>query len=129
MDHDHAWKFAKQWEADWNSRDVERILSRYSDDVVFESPHVAAWLGEPTGEVRGKQALRDYWSEGLARRPELHFSVLDVRVAVGTIVIDYPNEPGVRVAEVLRLRDGLVVWGCGCYPLQAQAPPGGASAS
>jgi ketosteroid isomerase-like protein len=119
MNPDDARQFVQQWEADWNSRDIERILARYSDDVVFESPHVVDWFAEPTGEIRGKHALREYWLSGLARRPELHFSVLEVRLSVGTIVIDYANERGVRVAEILKLKKGLVVWGCGCYPLPA----------
>ncbi|HET9059356.1 MAG TPA: nuclear transport factor 2 family protein [Acidimicrobiales bacterium] len=118
MDNDEARRFASRWEADWNSGDLDRILALYADDVVFESPNIAQWFGDPTGEVRGKQALREYWSAGLARRPGLQFSVVEVRVAVGTIVLDYVTEPGgPRVAEVLKLRDGLVVSGCGCYPI------------
>jgi hypothetical protein len=39
----------------------------------------------------------------------------DVRVAVDTLVVNYRNQHGHAVSEVLRFRDGLVCWGCGAY--------------
>ena len=44
------------------------------------------------------------------------FTVESVRISVDTIVINYRTHWGGPVAEVLRFRDGLVVWGCGAYP-------------
>ena len=115
MDPEFALEFAERWQAAWNSHDVERILAHYSDDVVFQSPYVAHRFKEPSGEVNGKEALRSYWSSGLALQPDLRFSVEDVRVSVDTIVINYRNHHGHAVSEVLRFRDGLVCWGCGAY--------------
>ena len=104
-----------EWQAAWNSHDVERILAHYTDDVAFQSPYVAHRLQEPTGEVRGKNALRSYFGSGLRQQPTLQFTVEDVRLSVDTLVINYRNERGHAISEVLRFRGELVRWGCGAY--------------
>ncbi|OKK08466.1 polyketide cyclase [Streptomyces sp. CB03234] len=115
MDLEFARRFATQWRDDWNSHDIDRILARYHDDVTFSSPMVSRCYGDPSGTVRGKDALRAYWTEGLRRIPDLHFEVLDIRVGVDALVIDYRNQIGDRVYEVLTFRDGLVIAGFGAY--------------
>ncbi|MEY9937719.1 nuclear transport factor 2 family protein [Streptacidiphilus sp. MAP5-3] len=115
MDLAYAQRFAEQWAADWNSRDLERILSHYTDDVVFASPRIATILGDPSGRVEGKAALRAYWAEGLRQLPSLHFTVEDVRASVDTVVINYRNERGQAVAEVLTFRNEQVCRGFGAY--------------
>jgi ketosteroid isomerase-like protein len=114
-DLDFAEHFAEEWAAAWNSRDLERILAHFADDVVFTSPKIVQFLGDPSGEVRGKEALRAYWAKGLQLLPDLRFTVEDVRASVETVVINYRNERGQAVAEVLTLRDGLVCRGLGAY--------------
>ena len=115
MDLAFAQRFAGQWEADWNSHDLERVLAHYTDDVVFVSPRIVQFVGDPSGEVRGKEALRAYWSRGLELLPDLRFTVDDVRASVDTVVINYRNEKGQSVAEVLTFRDGLICRGMGAY--------------
>ena len=115
MDIDFALDFAEEWAAGWNSRDLNRILAHYSTDVVFSSPHIIRRLGDPSGEVKGIEKLRSYWGGGLEAEPDLRFTVEDVRFSVDTIVINYRNQRGRAVSEVLRFREGLVVWGCGAY--------------
>jgi ketosteroid isomerase-like protein len=115
VDADFALRFAEEWAAAWNAHDLERILTHYADDVVFSSPHIVRRLGESSGEVHGIDELRAYWGSGLESEPDLHFTVEDVRYSVDTIVINYRNQHGHAVAEVLRLRNGLVCWGCGAY--------------
>ncbi|MGK5533763.1 nuclear transport factor 2 family protein [Streptomyces sp. URMC 129] len=115
MDLAAAQKFADEWVAGWNSRDLDRILAHYTDDVVFTSPKIVQILGDPSGEVRGKEALRAYWAAGLRLLPGLHFTVEDVRASVDTVVINYRNENGQSVSEVLTFRDGRVCRGLGAY--------------
>jgi ketosteroid isomerase-like protein len=110
-----AERFAAQWADDWNSHDLERILAHYTDDVVFASPRLVEIMGDPKGEVRGKDALRAYWARGLEVLPDLHFVVEDVRASVDTIVINYRNEQGRAVAEVLTFRGDQVSRGFGAY--------------
>ena len=43
-------------------RDVEAVLAHFHDDVVFSSPIAARLLPDSLGVVRGKEALRHYWT-------------------------------------------------------------------
>jgi len=114
MDYTDAESFAAQWVNDWNSHDIEAILSHFSDDAVFSSPVAVQFFGGD-GEVRGKEALRHYWTEGLRRIPDLHFEVLGLYVGVHVLVINYRNQRGGLVSEVLRFDGPLVVEGHGTY--------------
>ena len=73
MTPDDARTFAARWAEAWNTRDVERVLAHFHDDVVFTSPTALAVMGTPT--VRGKDALRAYWTTALSRLTSLHFTV------------------------------------------------------
>ena len=115
MDADFALSFAEEWAEAWNAHDLERLLTHYAADVVFSSPQIVRRLGKASGEVNGIDELRAYWGSGLDGETDLHFTVEDVRFSVDTIVINYRNQHGHAVAEVLRFRDGLVCWGCGAY--------------
>jgi ketosteroid isomerase-like protein len=107
--------FSRQWVAAWNAHDVEAVLEHFHDDVVFTSPVAARLLPDTHGVVRGKQALRHYWTVALARVPNLRFTVDGVYQGVDTVVIAYRNQDEGLVSEVLRFRDGLVIEGHGTY--------------
>ncbi|MEP7026848.1 MAG: nuclear transport factor 2 family protein [Actinomycetota bacterium] len=128
MDHDDAQKFADRWAAAWNSHDVEAVLSHFADDAVFTSPVAAQLLAGSDGVIRGKAALRDYWLEGLRRIPDLKFEVLGVYAGLSTLVINYRNQRGGLVSEVLVFDGDLVTSGHGTY-LGGGANPAGATAS
>ncbi len=76
-------------------------------------------MGDPAGEVRGKDALRAHWGKGLQHLPDLHFTVENVRISVDTVVINYRNERYQPVAEVLTFRDDRVCRGFGAYGPEA----------
>jgi ketosteroid isomerase-like protein len=108
--------FAEQWVTAWNRHDLEAVLAHFADDAVFTSP-VATWVVPDTGGVlRGKAALRRYWTAALRRVPDLHFDVVGVYSGVATLVINYRNQRGDLVNEVLTFGDdGLVREGHGTY--------------
>ena len=113
MNRMNAIEFAREWEAAWNRRGVEAVLSHFHEDVVFTSP-VAKQIGfVEDGVVKGKDALRRYWTMGLEKTPGLRFEVRSVYEGVNTLVITFKNEKGVDRAEVLTFRDGLVIAGDG----------------
>ncbi len=117
MNHDEARAFADGWVRAWNAHDLDTLLEHFADDVVFTSPVAARLLGGD-GIIRGKDALRAYWTEGLARIPDLRFEVLGVYAGVDTLVINYRNQVGGVVNEVLTFggEDGeVVVHGHGTY--------------
>jgi hypothetical protein len=107
--------FSAAWLAAWNAHDVEAVLAHFHDDVVFTSPTAARVVPGSGGVVRGKEALRAYWSEGLRLVPDLHFVVERVHAGVGVLVITYRNQTGGLVDEVLVFDGGLVVEGHAAY--------------
>lgn len=106
--------FAAAWIADWNSRDLDRILAHYTDDVVFHSPKAKTITGD--GVVRGIAALRAYWREGLARRPNLVFTLDAVYVGHDSLTVAYHGEDGRRAAETFFFDEhGKAVRSTACY--------------
>ncbi len=115
MDSAAAQEFADNWVQGWNAHDLEQVLSHFAEDVVFTSPVAVQLLDIDDGVIRGKPALRHYWSEGLRRIPDLHFDLLGVYVGVSTLVINYRNQRGGLVNEVLIFDGDLVTSGHGTY--------------
>jgi ketosteroid isomerase-like protein len=115
MDSDFAQRFTEEWLNAWNAHDIEAILSHFHDDVVFSSPLAQRIVEGSSGYVSGKDDLRAYWSEGLRRNTDLHFTLEGIYVGVDTLVINYRNQSGKRVNEVLAFRGALVYEGHGTY--------------
>lgn len=107
--------FADAWVRSWNAHDVEAVLTHFHDDVVFSSPVAARLLPDTGGVVRGKPALRDYWVAALRTLPDLRFEVVDVYRGESVLVINYRNQAGALVNEVLVFDGGLIVAGHGTY--------------
>jgi ketosteroid isomerase-like protein len=114
MDQEFAARFVAEWQAEWNAHDLEGLLAHYRDDVVFTSPVAVAVVGGD-GVIRGKDALRQYWARGLPLIPDLHFDVLGYYVGVDTLVINYRNQKGGLVCEVLTFQSDQVSIGHGTY--------------
>ena len=91
--------FAREWEAAWNSHDLDRILSHYCNDICFRSRKALASVGP--GELHGTEALRTYWGLALKKRPDLNFKVQHILKGHQMMVITYLNHRGVRAAETL----------------------------
>ena len=107
--------FSERWVGAWNAHDVESVLDHFDENVVFTSPVAAKLLPETAGVIRGKSALRDYWTQALQHIANLRFVVEGVYEGIDTIVINYRNQDGGLVSEVLRFNDGLVIDGHGTY--------------
>src|SRR3954447_17275690 len=100
---EQARRLAGEWAAAWNARDRDAVLSHYTDDIEMSSPFIERLAGEPSGTLRGKQAVRDYWRRALERFPDLHFHVIDVFIGAGSVAILYDAVLGTRAVEVLFL--------------------------
>src|SRR5437016_11418335 len=55
MDAQQTEGFAKGWIQAWNQRDLEAVLSHYTEDIEFQSPLVIKLLSETSGTVRGNR--------------------------------------------------------------------------
>jgi hypothetical protein len=107
--------FAEEWVNAWNAHDIEAVLAHFHDDVKFSSPIAARVLPETGGVVRGKDALRHYWTTALAAYPDLNFEVLGTYRGESALVIHYRNQLGGLVNEVLLFDGALVREGHGTY--------------
>ncbi len=119
MDQAEAEAWARDWVESWNSHDLTRLLEHFSEDAFF-SPLVPVITGNDNplqGDV--------YWTEGLRRLPQLHFSLQSVYVGAGTIAIAYGNERDQDCLEVLEVgADSLARRGLALYhaPTSAASP-------
>ena len=104
-----AQEFARDWMQAWNSHDLDGILAHYAANVTLTSPVVAQLLNLPSGTVEGKDALRRYFSCGLAAFPQLKFELLDMLFGVSSIVLYYTNHKGSKTAEFMELDANLKV--------------------
>jgi hypothetical protein len=110
--------FAEDWLTAWNRHDVDAVLSHFHDDVVFTSPVAARVMPDSKGVVRGKAALREYWCAALKTMPDLHFDIVGIYQGESVLVINYRNQSGGLVNEVLEFDGGLVRRGHGTYQLR-----------
>jgi steroid delta-isomerase len=107
-----AEKFAEEWAQAWNRRDVEAVLAHFRDDIIFASPTALAVTGSPV--VHGKDALREYWTQALARSGSIEFSVIRVLWDAGSreLAIIYlaaiDGRSGTVSENLIFDRDGLV---------------------
>jgi ketosteroid isomerase-like protein len=100
--------FAAQWKQTCNSHDLGRITALYSDDVVFKSPRVRTVSGEPSGTLRGRDAVRDYWRRILENRPDLSFGIERIFAGVDSVALEY-RVGDLRGIEFMTLNsDGLI---------------------
>lgn len=79
------------------------ILSHYSDDFEFSSPRIIELVGEPTGTLTGKSAIRPYWAKALARTPDLKFELHTILIGIDSLVLYYRSSAGRHAAEVFEL--------------------------
>lgn len=127
MTPEDAHRFAQSWLAGWNAHDLDAVLSHFDDDAVFISPVAAQLLPDTAGQLKGKDAIRRYWTIGLERIPDLHFEIVHVYTGLDVIVINYRNHVGGLVNEVLHLDNaGLVTYGAGTYLVADAATASGA---
>lgn len=101
--------FANEWIATWNSHNLERILSHYSDEVVFQSPMIVQIKNDPSGKLRGKGELRSYFAQGLKRFPDLKFTLRAAFGGVDGVTIYYDTVNNLTATETMLLnREGKV---------------------
>jgi len=81
-------------------RDLDRILSHYSDQFEMSSPVIIQIGGEPSGTLKGKDAVGSYWAKALDLIPDLRFELVSLLVGVNSITLYYKGARGRLAAEV-----------------------------
>ena len=100
---DQARDLAAHWIQSWNSHDLDEIMSHYAENVLLVSPAAVTILNDPSGTVKGKDALRAYFKRGLDVYPNLKFELLDVLWGLSSIVLYYVNQKGTKTGEFMEL--------------------------
>ncbi len=104
---------ATQWFDAFNAHDLEGLLALYHDNAEHFSPKLKVRLPETQGLVRGKAALRAWWKDALERLPTLHYTPITLTANDERVWMEYirhvEHEPDMKVAEVLEIRDGMIV--------------------
>ncbi|MCL4470714.1 MAG: nuclear transport factor 2 family protein [Gammaproteobacteria bacterium] len=100
---DKARNLAAHWIQAWNSHDLDEIMSHYGEGVVLVSPVAAKILNDPSGTVKGKDALRAYFKKGLEVYPNLKFDLLDVMWGLSSVVLYYVNQKGTKTGEFMEI--------------------------
>jgi len=101
-------EFSKEWIEAWNSHDLDRILSHYSDDFTMSSPYIAQIAGVASGTLTGKAAVRAYWATALERMPTLKFELVTTLIGTESITIYYRGVRGMAAEVFFFGHDHLV---------------------
>jgi hypothetical protein len=96
-------ELAQHWIEAWNDHDLERIIAHYSDDVVFSSPFIQRIGASPSGTVRGRDALRAYFTAALGKYPALTFRRRAVFRGIHSVTLLYESVNGLLAAETMML--------------------------
>jgi hypothetical protein len=91
--------FAHEWVDAWNSHDLDRIMSHYSEEFEMSSPVIKKITDEKNGTLKGKNVVRAYWEKALKMNPTLHFELIKSFSGVNSIVIHYKGHRGLS-AEI-----------------------------
>lgn len=67
----------------------------------MRSPYIAKFINEPSGTLRGKARVGEYWKVALARVPDLRFELVEVFSSADSIAIYYLGALEKRVVETL----------------------------
>jgi hypothetical protein len=111
-----AERFAREWAANWHSKNLDALLSHYSSDVVFRSPRISVVLGKSQTSVSGLSELRGYWRKALEAAKVVRFEIASVGVGSNALTILYQNQRNEHVAETLVFgEDGKIIEGIVTY--------------
>ncbi len=104
---------ARRWLACFTTHDLDALVSLYAPDARHTSPKLRALRPETGGYLVGRAALRSWWADAFARLPGLRYVEETLTANRERVFMEYrrcvPGEPETVVAEVLELRDGLIV--------------------
>lgn len=118
LDKTFADRFAADWIDAWNTHDLDRILSHYTDDFEMSSPVIIQLAGVPSGTLPGKEKVGAYWAKALQRSPDLHFELITTLVGISSITLYYKGVRGLS-AEVFHFNlEGKVTKAYAHYTLQ-----------
>lgn len=106
-------EIANRWFEAFNEQALEKLLALYDDNAGHYSPKLKLRQPETNGLVRGKDALRAWWKDAFEPIPSLHYIPTSLTANDERVFMEYirqvDSEPDMLVAEVLEIKEGLIV--------------------
>ena len=104
---------ATRWFEAFNEHNLEKLLGLYHNEAQHYSPKLKVRQPETNGRVSGKAALWAWWQDAFDRLPSLKYTPTTLTANDDRIFMEYirtvGNEPEMLVAEVLEIKNGLIV--------------------
>ena len=80
----------ERWINAWNNKDLETVLSMFTENIEFSSPKIKVITPEFNSEkVNNKQDLKHYWSTALQILNVLHFTPKEYFIKGNICVLEY----------------------------------------
>jgi ketosteroid isomerase-like protein len=104
---------AANWLKAFNEKDIEGLLSLYSENAEHFSPKLKLRKPETNGKICGKAAMQLWWADAFERLPGLHYMPIRTTANSTRVFMEYTRqvdgEPDMDVAELLEIKAGLIV--------------------
>ena len=104
---------AKNWLQAFNEHNLENLLALYDENAVHFSPKLKVRHPETNGLIKGKDALHAWWLDAFERLPQLAYHEKTITADEERVFMEYtrvvPGEENINVAEVLEIKNGLIV--------------------
>ncbi len=105
-------QIAMKWFDAFNAQNLDDLLALYDEQAKHFSPKLKASRPGSNGLIEGKTALHEWWADAFKRLPGLHYEVQTITANEHRVCMEYirelPGEPGLRVAEVLEIKNGKI---------------------
>ena len=106
-------QIAQLWFKAFNMHDIEMLLALYDEQAKHYSPKLKTHQPETNGFIKGKVALRNWWTDAFDRLPNLHYDILELTAEDDRVFMEYirqtPFEADIRVGEVLTINHGKII--------------------
>jgi len=106
-------QIAHAWFDAFNQQDIDLLLNLYAEDAAHYSPKLKIRRPETNGLIKGKAALRAWWTDAFNRLPELNYQLIQLISNDEQVFMEYirrtPGEADLQVGEVLVIKDGKIV--------------------
>jgi limonene-1,2-epoxide hydrolase len=107
-------KIALNWFDAFNRQHLNDLLSLYDEQAQHYSPKLKIKQPETNGLISGKKSLTLWWKNAFERLPELHYKLLKLTADETQVFMEYirqnPGEVDLPVAEVLEIKNGLIIY-------------------
>jgi hypothetical protein len=95
--------FATRYLEAANSHNADNIVSFYAEDGELVSPVVAKLMSEPSGNIKGRAALREYFGRFVSKYSYMSLQLVEAACGLSSIVIWFVNQKGSRTSMYLEL--------------------------